>query len=306
MPAPSSAFDLAAENGSGPALAARPDRFGGVQAHLQAQRQGQTAEVGAAYQQMFCIASDLKAAVSERDRALVAVNEAQRRAMRQLVVIAARREAGGLEHCLRVGAISAVLAKTLGKSHGWCDLLFEAAPAHDIGNIAIPDAILFKTTRLTALEWAVVRDHPIVGASLLADAHNPVQQLAADVALNHHEKWDGSGYPARRQGTNIPLAARIVAVADFVDSLSFESPTRDKLADDTIFALLDSASGAQFDPRVVRAMHAIRSQLGTIRTLAAAHRANFPGDGACQPWWHEIKLPVQAPSRKRLQGPAPA
>lgn len=83
-----------------------------VQPHYRAQ----TAEVGAAYQQMFCIANDLKAAVAERDRALVAVREAQRRTMRQLVVIAARREAGGLEHCLRVGAISALLAQTLGKS----------------------------------------------------------------------------------------------------------------------------------------------------------------------------------------------
>jgi len=272
-----------------------------VQPHYRAQ----TAEVGAAYQQMFCIANDLKAAVAERDRALVAVREAQRRTMRQLVVIAARREAGGLEHCLRVGAISALLAQTLGKSHGWCDLLSEAAPAHDIGNIAIPDAILFKANRLTEREWAVVRDHPIVGASLLTDAHNPMQQLAADVALNHHEKWDGSGYPARRQGTNIPLAARIVAVADFVDSLSLENHTRDKLADEAIFTLLDSASGAQFDPRVVRAMHAIRPQLGTIRTLVATHRLTFPGDAASQPVWHKIKLPPQAPVRKRLQGPSP-
>jgi putative two-component system response regulator len=293
------------ENGARSRVADHRAGVGRLEVPVQPHHRAQTAEVGAAYQQMFCIANDLKAAVAERNRALVAVREAQRRAMRQLVVIAARREAGGLEHCLRVGAISALLAQALGKSHGWCDLLSEAAPAHDIGNIAIPDAILFKANRLTEREWAVVRDHPIVGANLLTDAHNPMQQLAADVALNHHEKWDGSGYPARRQGTNIPLAARIVAVADFVDSLSLENHTRDKLADEAIFTLLDSASGAQFDPRVVRAMHAIRPQLGTIRTLVATHRLTFPGDAASQPVWHKIKLPPQAPVRKRLQGPSP-
>ena len=269
---------------------------------------GQAPEIGAAYQQMFCIANDLKTAVTERNDALAAVAKARRRAMRQLVVVAARREAGGLEHCLRVGATSALLAHTLGKAAEWCDLLFEAAPAHDIGNIAIPDAILSKAGRLTKLEWAVVRDHPVVGANLLADAHNPIQQMAADIALNHHEKWDGSGYPARRQGTNIPLAARIVAVADFVDSLALESPTRDKLNDETIFTLLRSASGAQFDPRIVRAMHALRPQLGTIRTQATTYRASFPGDGARQSWWHEIELapPSLSHDRPGEQGTPPA
>lgn len=291
-----------------PTVAAHTGRAGRQVSERHLNHLGQTPELGAAYQQMFCIANDLKAVVTERNNALANVAKAQRRAMRKLVIVAARRETGGLEHCLRVGAISALLARILGKAAEWCELLFEAAPAHDIGNIAIPDAILFKASRLSNLEWTVVRDHPVIGANLLADAHNPIQQMASDIALNHHEKWDGSGYPAGRKGANIPLSARIVAVADFVDSLSLENNTRDKLADDTIFALLRSASGAQFDPRIVRAMHAVRPQLETIRILAAAYRLSFPGDGESQSWLHEIKLPSLAPSRARAgnQGIPPA
>lgn len=280
-----------------PTVAAYTGRAGQQVSERYPNHLGQAPELGAAYQQMFCIANDLKAVVTERNNALAAVGRAQRRAMRKLVIVAARREKGGLEHCLRVGAISALLARTLGKAAEWCELVFEAAPAHDIGNIAIPDAVLFKANRLTELEWTVVRDHPVVGANLLADAHNPIQQMASEIALNHHEKWDGSGYPAGRKGVNIPLAARIVAVADFVDSLSLENNTRHKLADETIFTLLRSASGAQFDPRVVRAMHAVRPQLEAVRTLAATYRLSFPGDGESQSWWHEINLAPLAPSR---------
>lgn len=308
MPEPDALSPRPRESGSRITVAAHTVRVDALADENRLYHRGQAPEIGAAYQQMFCIANDLKAAVTERNHARAAMAKTQRRSMRQLVIVAAQREAGGLEHCLRVGAISALLARRLGNAAEWCELLFEAGPAHDIGNIAIPDVILSKAGRLTDREWAVVRDHPIVGANLLADAHNPIQRMAADIALNHHEKWDGSGYPAGRQRNNIPLAARIVAVADFVDSLSLENTTRDELPEETIFTLLRSASGAQFDPRVVRAMHAIRPQLGTIRTLAAASRASFPEDGALQSWWYGIKLAPPLPSHDRAgkQGASPA
>lgn len=241
---------------------------------------------------MFRISSDLKTLIGERNRALGAVRAAQRQAMRHLVLVAAQREAGGLEHCLRVGAISALLARMLGKSETWCDMLCEAAAAHDVGNLAVPDAILYRQGPLTAHEWAVVRDHPIAGAKLLDSAQSPIQQLAAQIALNHHEKWDGSGYPARRRGTNIPSAARIVAVADFVDSLAIEAHGRAGVDEERIFTLLRLASGAQFDPRVVRAMCVLRPRLAQIRALAAESRSAFPGaDEACS-WWRQIELPM--------------
>lgn len=275
----------------------RPHKAGRSHCHDRPHGRAQAKELSAAYLQMFRISSDLKALIMERNRALKAVRAAQRQAMRHLVLVAAQRESGGLEHCLRVGAISALLARMLGRSETWCDMLCEAAAAHDIGNLAIPDAILHKKGPLTAREWAVVRDHPIAGARLLDSAHNPIQQLAAQVALNHHEKWDGSGYPARRQGDNIPSAARIVAVADFVDSLALEAHGRNGVDEERIFALLRLASGAQFDPRVVRAMCKLRPRLAQIRALAAANRSAFPGEDEACSWWRQIDLPVRATVR---------
>ena len=93
-------------------------------------------------------------------------------------------------------------------------------------------------------------------------------------------------------------------MADFVDSLALENSTRDKLDDETIFALLRSASGAQFDPQVVRAMHAVRPQLEAVRTLTATHRTRFPGDGARQTWWHELRLAPPMPVHDRTHGQA--
>lgn len=242
----------------------------------------------ATYQQLYRVAHDLRVVVTERNDALRAAYRAQREAARRLMLIAARREAGGLEHCLRVGAISALLGKLLGKPSDWCDRLFEAAPLHDIGNIAIPDAILYKVGRLSAREWKIVRDHPIAGARLLAGTSSAIESLAADVALNHHEKWDGSGYPARRSGTNIPFAARIVAVADFVDSLGLTSSYRAGLPLDTVFALLEQASGAQFEPGIVRAMHTLQPLLGEIAERAHDCAVRFPLDSSYEPWWETV------------------
>ena len=240
------------------------------------------------YQQMFRIVDDLRTVLEQRNTVLRALRTAQRDALRPLILLTARREAGGIQHCLHVGAISALLAKTLGKPADWCNMLFDAAAVHDLGNISIPDSILFKTSRLTRQEWRVVRDHPIAGAALLSSPHNPIELLAAEVALNHHEKWDGSGYPAGRQGSNIPLAGRIVAVADFVDSLGFASSYRAALPDEDIFHLLSLTSGAQFDPRVVRAMIELRPRLARIRERSAEWGPRFAISPEHPLWWNEI------------------
>ncbi len=245
-------------------------------------------KAGETYQQMFRIVDDLRKMLEQRNAALRAVHAAQRDAIRRLTLISARREAGGLEHCLRVGALSALLGAALGKPVEWCDMLFDAATVHDIGNFSIPDGILYKTGRLSTQEWRIVRDHPIAGAALLAGTNNPIEALAAEVALNHHEKWDGSGYPAGRQGSNIPLAGRIVAVADFVDSLGSASTYRDALPDDDIFHLLSVASGAQFDPRVVRAMLTLRPRLENVRRCAALWGPKFATSTDYPLWWNEV------------------
>ncbi|MHB1375128.1 MAG: HD-GYP domain-containing protein [Thauera sp.] len=243
---------------------------------------------GRAEQQMVCIVRDLRAMREQRNAAQRAVRAAQREGIRQLLWLAALREAGGIEHCLRVGALSALIARALEQPMPWCDMLFEAAPLHDLGNLGVPDAILYKHGRLTPQDWRAVRDHPITGARLLAGTSNPIGLLAAEIALNHHERWDGSGYPARRRGTNIPLAGRIVAVADFVDSLGFACRHRAALPTDEVFALLEFANGAQFDPCVVRAMREVRPLLPRVRERVAAWVPTLAEDIGQPLEWHNI------------------
>lgn len=240
------------------------------------------------YRQMFRIMCDLRVLLEQRNRARRTVRTTRRDAMRRLMLVSARREAGGIEHCLRVGAMSALIADTLGEPRDWCDTLFDAAPVHDLGNLCIPDAILHKSGDLDEREWRIVRDHPLAGARLLGGSNNPIETLAAEIALNHHERWDGSGYPAGRKGSNIPLAARIVAIADFVDALGSASAFRTALPVDHVFDLLELSSGAQFDPRIVPAMHALRPRLPRVRELAAACAPTIAANTAYRLWWREV------------------
>src|SRR6185503_804815 len=139
-----------------------------------------------------------------------------------------------------------------------------AAPVHDIGKIAIPDSILHKPGALTAEEAAVMRTHTTIGASILTGGDNELLMTAERIALSHHERWDGLGYPNRVAGEAIPLEGRITAVADFFDALTHDRPYR--LAVPRQFVLLDikKGSGTQFDPRiaeVVRDAPSVRAKL---------------------------------------------
>jgi len=221
------------------------------------------------------------------DVGLTMARAAQRETLRRLILIAAVKDGGTPEHCLRVGALSALLGEALGQPRAWCDMLFDAAPLHDLGKAILPEALLNKSGALLPHEWAQVFSHPVVGAYILGDSDSPVQQLAAEIALNHHEKWDGSGYPAHRRAHQIPLSGRIVAVADFFDSVTNASCYRDAIDDDAAFRLLDTARGAQFDPGIVDAMHRIRHRLAGIRDQALIRAATLSTTDSGQFWWRQ-------------------
>ena len=129
-----------------------------------------------------------------------------------------------------------------------------AAPLHDIGKIAIPDAILMKPGPLTAEETAVMRRHPQIGYDLLSNSQNRFIQLSALIALRHQERYDGSGYPDGLAGEQIPLEARIVAIADVFDALMSQRPYRRAWSIDEALAYIGENSGRHFDPRCVEAM----------------------------------------------------
>lgn len=156
-------------------------------------------------------------------------------------------------HIQRMAHYSKHIAHVLGLSLQKQELLLEAAPMHDIGKVGIPDAILLKPGRLTPEEFVIMKQHAAIGYELLNANSAPLLKIAAEIALTHHEKYDGSGYPNSLSGENIPLFGRIVAVADVFDALTSERPYKKAWPVEEACQLLRDGSGKHFDPSCVDA-----------------------------------------------------
>ncbi len=155
------------------------------------------------------------------------------------------------QHIIRMSHYARLLAEAAGLSAGEVELLFNAAPMHDIGKIGIPEAILLKSGPLTEDEWKVMAKHPAIGASIIGRHQHPLLDTARIVALTHHEKWDGSGYPRGLSGEQIPLVGRIVAIADVFDALTSERPYKQAWPVQDAVAYLRTHAGSHFDPDLV-------------------------------------------------------
>lgn len=156
-------------------------------------------------------------------------------------------------HVMRMSHYSQLIAQAMGKSERWCEKLLHAAPMHDIGKIGIPDAIMLKPGKLTDDEFDVMKTHPRIGAEILGNSTAELMVMAKNVALYHHEKWNGSGYPERLSGKDIPLEARIVALADVFDALTSERPYKRAWSVEEACEYIHDSRGEHFDPEVVEA-----------------------------------------------------
>ncbi len=154
-------------------------------------------------------------------------------------------------HVIRMSHYARVLAEAAGYSAREAEELLNAAPMHDVGKIGIPDAILQKNGKLTAEEWQIMRQHAQIGADIIGEHDSTLLRLARSIALSHHEKWDGSGYPNGLKGEDIPLEGRIIAVADVFDALTSVRPYKPAWTVEEALALLRRESGRHFDPRLV-------------------------------------------------------
>ncbi len=181
------------------------------------------------------------------------LEEYQLEAFQRLAVLAEFRDTDTGEHTIRVGDLSAEIALELGEDAAWAQQLRLAGRLHDIGKVAVPDAILLKPGPLTADEFEVMKTHTTIGAEILAGSSSPLIQLAAEVALNHHERWDGTGYPAGLAGADIPLSGRIVTIADVFDALTSHRTYKHAWTASEAVQYVLAGRGAQFDPRTVDA-----------------------------------------------------
>ena len=168
-------------------------------------------------------------------------------------------------HIIRMSQIAAVLGRAYGMEEQQADLLLVASPMHDIGKLGIPDRVMLKPGKLDKEEWAIMQTHAQIGADILAGGNSNLMIMAHEIALTHHEKWDGSGYPNGLMGENIPLVGRISAIADVFDALTSERPYKKAWPIDEAMNLIQSESGKHFEPKLVELLEEMLPKILEIK-----------------------------------------
>lgn len=226
---------------------------------------------------------ELNGALQERiDARTRELELAQVEILERLALAAEFRDDDTGLHPVRVGKLSARMGQVLGLPEKQCRMLERAAPLHDVGKVGIPDAILLKPGRLTVEEFEIVKTHTIIGARILSGSHFPLLQMAEEIALTHHEHWDGTGYSPGLGGEEIPLVGRIVAVADVFDALTSDRPPRKAWTVARAVEEIQVQSGHKFDPRVVDAFLRVMEADGKgdeiVTAVAMVAAASMPAE----------------------------
>jgi putative two-component system response regulator len=188
--------------------------------------------------------------VRERTREL---EEAQIEIVERLATAAEFRDDDTGRHTQRVGELAVRIAHAVGFDDRHLDVIRRAAPLHDIGKIGVPDGLLLKPGALTPAELAQMKMHTVMGARILSGGNSDLLRMSERIALSHHERWDGSGYPCGLTGDTIPVEARIVAIADVFDALTHDRPYRKAWPLDAVIAEIRRGRGGHFDPQLVDA-----------------------------------------------------
>ena len=204
--------------------------------------------------------TELEKKVADRTREL---EESQLEVLERLAAAVEFRDDDTGNHTRRVANVSAMLAEALRLDATSIELIRRGAPLHDIGKVGIPDSILLKAGPLTAEEFETMKTHTVIGSRMLSKGRSELVRVSQRIARSHHEWWDGSGYPDRVSGQSIPLEARIVAVADFLDALTHERPYRPAHGLDETLVEIRRRAGTHFDPSVAKALLGIDWRAGT-------------------------------------------
>jgi HD-GYP domain-containing protein (c-di-GMP phosphodiesterase class II) len=182
-------------------------------------------------------------------------------------------------HLVRVGMMAARLAELAGYDTEFCDLLYHAAPLHDVGKIGIPDRVLLKPGPLDTEERAVIEQHPVIGHRILSTAKSRYLREGATIALTHHERWDGAGYPGGLKAEMIPSSGRVVALIDVLDALTSERPYKRDWSFDDALAEIERGRGTQFEARLTDVLLEHAEEFARIRTDMPDYRPNGQGPG---------------------------
>jgi putative nucleotidyltransferase with HDIG domain len=224
--------------------------------------------------------ADSTAVAIENVRTYQQLEESRLETLNRLALAAEYRDDGTHQHTKRVARTAFLLARELGLAAAEAALIRQAAPLHDLGKLSLPDSILLKPAKLSVAEYRKVKRHPAAGAAILRGSSSRVLRLAEEIALTHHEWWDGSGYPAGLKGDEIPLAGRIVALADVFDALTHARPYKRAWPIGRAVAEIERLAGRQFDPRLVKAFLALDPS-GLVELPAARSAARRRGRRTC-------------------------
>jgi putative two-component system response regulator len=198
----------------------------------------------------------------------VEIREAHEETIHRLVHAAACRDVETGAHIVRTGVFSEILARAAGWPAAEVERIRMAAPMHDIGKIGVPDAILRKPGALTPDEFAIMKQHTVVGARLLEGSNSSILTMAREIALSHHERWDGSGYPAGLAGYDINEPARILSIVDVYDALTSDRPYRKAIQEEQVLKMMSAEQGRHFDPVLLTTFFSV---LEEIRAAASRH-----------------------------------
>jgi len=211
---------------------------------------------------------ELETEVSRRTKelnaALAMIEETALETIHRLAAAAECRDQYTGSHILRMSRYAEAIARKMGLDSGFVKALLYAALMHDIGKIGIPDKILMKSGKLNIKEWEIMKQHTVIGAKILNGSKQDYMKLAEEIALTHHEKWDGTGYPQGLKGEHIPISGRIVAVADVFDALISERPYKPSLSTRESFTIIRNEIGTHFDPGIVNAFIGIKQEILSI------------------------------------------
>jgi cyclic di-GMP phosphodiesterase len=195
--------------------------------------------------------SNLREALEQMARAQRLAYQAQLETVERLAILAEYKDKVTGRHIQRMSEYCAVIARGLKLPAEEVELIFHASRMHDVGKIAIPESILRKPASLSADEWHLMRQHSALGSAILANSTSEILQAGRVMALHHHERWDGGGYPQGLVGDAIPLWGRICAVGDVFDAVTSERPYKPAFPNEEALQLLRDGRGKHFDPRVV-------------------------------------------------------